>query len=144
MKKKTFIAIAAIFTFVFVGTVHAYWTQEVKLDTKIPMVYPVAIFAPEEEETLINDLTEAAGSESDAQASGAAKDVSTEAASAENVQDTQAQDAGIRETQLQETQLQETQAQLPSSEEVQTTETSALDATQNQETNSQAETVPAE
>ncbi len=139
MKKKTFIAIAAIFTFVFVGTVHAYWTQEVKLDTKIPMVYPVAIFAPEEEETLINDLTEAAGSESDAQASGAAKDVSTEAASAENVQDTQAQDAGIRETQLQET-----QAQLPSSEEVQTTETSALDATQNQETNSQAETVPAE
>lgn len=139
MKKKTFIAIAAIFTFVFVGTVHAYWTQEVKLDTKIPMVYPVAIFAPEEEETLINDLTEAAGSESDAQASGAAKDVSTEGASAENVQDTQAQDAGIRETQLQET-----QAQLPSSEEVQTTETSALDATQNQETNSQAETVPAE
>lgn len=55
MRKNTFIALTAVFALTFGTSVYAYWTQELKFDTHIPIVYSVEIKEPEEE-TLINDL----------------------------------------------------------------------------------------
>lgn len=49
MKKRNLLALTGVLALFLVKTVHAYWTQEIVLDTRVSVVYPVEIFIPEEE-----------------------------------------------------------------------------------------------
>lgn len=59
MKKRNLLALTGVLALFLVKTVHAYWTQEIVLDTRVSVVYPVEIFIPEEESTQTGEEREA-------------------------------------------------------------------------------------